>query len=49
VYSGRNSALFIAGLHKRFDTHWELTASWRGLFSKTFRNNIFSAGLGYNF
>ncbi|MDR2721147.1 MAG: autotransporter outer membrane beta-barrel domain-containing protein [Puniceicoccales bacterium] len=45
----RNSALLIAGCRKRFNDHWDITASWHGSFSKNCRYNSFCTSLGYIF
>jgi hypothetical protein len=41
--------MFSAGIRRKFDEHWELTASWKGTFGKKFTRHIGSIGVGYNF
>jgi hypothetical protein len=45
----KNYAYFIAGIRRKFNSHWDLVGTWRGSFSKTFKSNLVAIGIGYHF
>ncbi|MDR2720687.1 MAG: autotransporter outer membrane beta-barrel domain-containing protein [Puniceicoccales bacterium] len=48
-YPKKSAVVFVAGLRKKFNQHWEIAGHWNGTFARNVRRNLCSIFLGYDF